>query len=59
MAVIIVLDNVLELIIAEVQVPSLVKAVKTGVHARNSRWRGYRATYSELSRTVLAPRQEP
>jgi quercetin dioxygenase-like cupin family protein len=36
--------------------PLLVQRVLFGVLAPVARWRGYRATYPQLSRTVLAPR---
>jgi hypothetical protein len=36
--------------------PLLVQRALFGVLAPIARWRGYRATYPQLSRTVLAPR---
>jgi len=36
--------------------PRLVQLAMFGVLAPVARWRGYRATYPQLSRTVLAPR---
>ena len=36
--------------------PSAVQCVLFGVLAPFARWRGYRATYPQLSRTVLAPK---
>jgi len=36
--------------------PPAVQRAVFGALAPIARWRGYRATYPELSRTVLAPR---
>jgi quercetin dioxygenase-like cupin family protein len=36
--------------------PLVVQRALFGIHAPIARWRGYRATYPQLSRTVLAPR---
>ena len=37
--------------------PPAVQRALFGVLAPLARWRGYRATYPQLSRTVLAPRE--
>jgi len=37
--------------------PATVQRAVFGVLAPIARWRGYRATYPQLSRTVLAPRE--
>jgi len=37
--------------------PAAVQRAVFGVLAPIARWRGYRATYPQLSRTVLAPRE--